>query len=126
MLGDPIIQTKQRSTNIFELVDGHPTPATNIAKLEHRVREPARKVNMITALSNQSLLIRGRFAEAGYVSVCHGDEVNIYDGQTATITVSEDAVLKGWRCYCGYPSKHRSQTSTCTLSSSMATWDANI
>ena len=50
---------------------------------------------MVTSLDNQSLLIRVKFAEAGYVSVCDGDEVNIYDGQTATITVSEDAVLEG-------------------------------
>ena len=32
------------------------------------------------------------------MSVCYGDEVNIYDGRTATIIVSEEAVLKGWRC----------------------------
>ena len=50
---------------------------------------------MVPALANQSLLSGGKFAEAGYVSVCDGDEVNIYDGGTATITVSEYAVLKG-------------------------------
>ena len=32
------------------------------------------------------------------MSVCDVDEVNIYDGRTATITVSEAVVLKGWRC----------------------------
>ena len=37
----------------------------------------------------------GKFAEAGYVSICNGDKVNIYDGRTATITVSEDVILKG-------------------------------
>ena len=35
--------------------------------------------------------------EAGYVSVCDRFKVNIYDGRTATITVSDEAVLKGWR-----------------------------
>ena len=94
MLGDPFIQTEHRSTNIF----AHPTPATNIAKLEHRFREPECTVNMVPALANQSLLSWGTFAEAGYVSVCDGCGINIYNVRTATITVSEDAVMKGWRC----------------------------
>ena len=32
--------------------------------------------------------------------VCNGEKVNIYDGRTAIITVSEAVVLKGWRCPC--------------------------
>ena len=36
--------------------------------------------------------------ESGYLSVCDRDKVNIYDGITATITVSEEAVIKGCRC----------------------------
>ena len=95
MLGDPFIHTEQRSTKIFALSDGHPTPATKISKIEHRVREPARKVNMVPAVANQFLLGGVKFAESGYVSVCDGYEVNIYDGKTATITVSEETFLKG-------------------------------
>ena len=97
MLGDPFIHTEQRSIKIFALADGHPTAATKIAKLEHRVREPACTVNMVPELNNQSLLSGVKFAEVGYVSVCDGDEVQIYYGQTAAITVSEDAALKGWQ-----------------------------
>ena len=55
---------------------------------------------MVPALVNQSLLSRGKFAEAGYVSVCDGYELNIYDWWNVKITVSEDAVLKGWLCPC--------------------------
>ena len=53
---------------------------------------------MVPALANQSLLSRGKFSEAGYVSVCDGEEVNIYNGHTVKITVSEETVLTGWRC----------------------------
>ena len=97
MVGDPFIQTEQRSNKIFALEDGHPTLATNIAKLYNRVREPACMVNMVSELANQSLLSGETFAEAAYVSICDGDEFKIYDWRTKTITVSEDAVLKGWR-----------------------------
>ena len=53
---------------------------------------------MFPELANQSLPSGGKFVEAGYVSVCDGDKFNIYDGRTATITVSEDAFMKGWQC----------------------------
>ena len=97
MIGDPFIQTKKRSTNIFALADGHPTHETNTAMLEHRLIYPDNTINMVLTLANQSLLSRGNISEAGYVSVCDGDEVKIYDSHTAKITVSKKAVLKGWR-----------------------------
>ena len=100
MIGDPFIQTKKRSTNIFALADGHPTHETNTSMLEHRLIYPAHTINMVLTLANQSLLSGGKKSEAGYVFVCDGDEVNIYDGQTAKITVSKKAALKGWRCPC--------------------------
>ena len=53
---------------------------------------------MVLALANQYLLSGGTFAEAGYVFVCDGAEVKIYDGHTTKITVSYKAVLKVWRC----------------------------
>ena len=97
MIGDPFIQTEQISTNIFALSDEQPTPATNIYKLDHRVQEPVHTVNIVPTSDNQYLLRRVKFAESGYVSICDGDEVKIYDGRTAKIIVSEDTVLKGWR-----------------------------
>ena len=41
---------------------------------------------------------QGKVSKAGYVSICNDAEVNIYDGRTVKITVSEEDVLKGWRC----------------------------
>ena len=77
LVGNQFIKKTRKSTNIFALADGHPTAATTIALLEHKIREPACTVNMVPALENQYLLSRGKFAEAGYVSVCDGEEVNI-------------------------------------------------
>ena len=98
MIGDPYLQTSEPSTKVFAVADGHRTPGANIAKLHHPVREPARTVDMVPALADQSLLSGVKFAEAGYISICDGDEVNIYDGRTARIMISEEAVLRGWRC----------------------------
>ena len=98
LVGDPFIQKNCKSTKIFALEDGHPTPATTIALLEHKIRDPARTVNMVPALANRYLLSRGKFSESGYVSVCNGEEVTIYNGHIAKITVSDKYVLTGWRC----------------------------
>ena len=96
--GDPFLPTGLKSSKVFALADGRPAPASTVAKLEHGLREPARTVDMVPALRGNSLLSGGKFAEAGYISICDGEEVNIYDGRTARIQVSEEAVLKGWRC----------------------------
>ena len=53
--------------------------------------------DMVPALAEKFLLIGGKFVDAGYVSIFDGSEVNLYDGQSNKINVSEEAVLKGWR-----------------------------
>ena len=37
LVGDPFIQTNRKSMKNFALVDGHPTLATTIALLEHKI-----------------------------------------------------------------------------------------
>ena len=95
MVGKPFIQTTQQSTKVFSIDEGRRTPGSNIAKLHHPVRKPAQTVDMVPALAGKSLLKGAKFSEAGYISVCDGDEVNLYDSRTARIIVSEEAVLKG-------------------------------
>ena len=73
-------------------------PAPTKAKLYHSVSEPARTVDMVPALKDNSLLSGGKFDQAGYVAVCGDKKVSLYDGKTAKITLSEEAVLTGWRC----------------------------
>ena len=53
---------------------------------------------MVPALVYNSLLSGNKFSDARYVSICDGNKVNLYDEQSVKITVSEEAVLKGWRC----------------------------
>ena len=80
---------------MFTVATGHKTPGSRVAKLHHPVGEPARTVDIFRGLADQSLLSGGNVAKAGYVSICDDAEVNIYDGRTVKITVSEEAVLKG-------------------------------
>ena len=94
MIGDAFIQTGQPSTKVFTVTDVHLTPGSTMAKLHHPVREPARTVDIVPSLVNQSLLSWNKFTETGYVSICNDVEVNIYDGRNVKSFVSEAAVLK--------------------------------
>ena len=95
--GDLLIPTDHPSTKIFTVATGHKTPWSRGAKLHHPVHDPARTVDIFPGLANQSLLSGEKFSKAGYVLICNDAEVNIYGGRTVKITVSEEAVLKGWR-----------------------------
>ena len=98
IIGDPFVQTDDPSKKIFALSDGNPAAGSNVAKLYHNVCDPAHTVDMVPALAYNSILRRRKFADSGYVSICYGNKVNFYDKQSVKITVSEEAVLKGWRC----------------------------
>ena len=96
--GDLFIQTDTPSTKVFTLSDNYPIPGSNVVKTHHNVRKPARTVDMVPSLTKNSVLSGGKFAQAGYVSVCDNKEVNLYDVRAVKITVYEETVLKGCRC----------------------------
>ena len=63
----------------------------------HKLREPATEVDIVPVLTN-TLIRTGKLAEGGYFAVYDKNEVNIYDGKKAKIIITEEAVLKGYRC----------------------------
>ena len=98
LIGDPYIPTGVKSKKLFHMPNGTTAPASNVCKLQHNLRDPARTVDMVPGLVDASLLSTSKLATAGYITVYDGNEVNVYDGTTTKIVVSEEAVLKGWRC----------------------------
>ena len=95
---DPSIPTGRVSSAVFHLPNGAVPPATTVNKLLHNVRSPARNVNIVPSLVENSLLSTSKFADAGYTAIYDENEVNFYDAKTTKITVSAKAVLKGWHC----------------------------
>ncbi len=93
---DPSPTTGKLSRTVFHLPDCAIAPAMTRNKLLHNVREPARSINMVSALVENSLLSTNKFSEAGYTVVYDKDEVNFYDARTTKITVLEEAILTGW------------------------------
>ena len=95
--GDNFIPTLKRSNKIFNQPSGAQMEATVVHKLKHPVRDPANKVDMVPDLVEDSLISGPNFAEAGYVTLLTPDELLIFDEKDLKITVSKEAVIKGWR-----------------------------
>jgi hypothetical protein len=91
----PSIPTGERSRAVFHLPNGTAAAATIINKLHLNVRKPARSVNIVPALVENSLLSTNKFVEAGYTVIYDAKEVNFYNARTTKIVVSEAAILKG-------------------------------
>ena len=71
---------------------------SDVCKLEHELQDPVRTVDMVPDLVEYSLLGTSKLASAGYIKIYDGKEVYNYDSNTTKIIVSEEEVLKGWRC----------------------------
>jgi hypothetical protein len=94
----PLIPMGEWSQVVFNLPNGATAAATTINKLHLNVRKPARSVNIVPALVENSLLSTNKFVEAGYTAIYNAEEVNFCGARTTKIMVSEAAILKGWRC----------------------------
>ena len=68
------------------------------AKMYHKLREPAISVDMVPSFKNNVLIIANKFEGSKYITILTEDDVNIHNGKTKNITISEEAVLRWWRC----------------------------
>jgi len=95
--GDNFEPSNEVSGKTFYQPGGATLQASTKAKLKHDVREPAKTVDMVPGLKNNSLISGPKFADAGYITVLTPTELLIYDGIDLQMTVNKDAFIKGWR-----------------------------
>ena len=76
---------------------GNIAPASDLKLLKHEVRDPARDVHIVPEVTTNILISTGKFADANYITIFDKDEVNVYDANNTKISVSRDAILRGWR-----------------------------
>jgi hypothetical protein len=94
---DPSRRTGEQSNKRFILPSGDVIQATEIAEYPFNVRAPANEIHITPGISQHSLLSTGKYADANYITVFDKDTVNIYDANDTIITVTKDAILRGWR-----------------------------
>ncbi len=76
---------------------GDQAKAATVNKLHHKICEPVRSVYIVPKVQH-SLLSTSKLVEADYIAIYDKQQVNFYNAMTTKIVVSEEAVLKGWRC----------------------------
>ena len=92
------VATGRQSDKAFRMPNGEVEEASDVDKLQHDVRHPAKYVHIVPGIERDSLLSIPKFADANYVAIFDKDEVNIYDANKTTIVVSRGAILRGWQC----------------------------
>ena len=87
------VETGQKSTKEFQSAFGEVQNATDIVKYPFKLREEARRVDIVPTLQNDLMSI-GKMADAGYLTIFDNEEVNIYDSHDTTFNVSKNSVLR--------------------------------
>ena len=82
------VATGRQSDKAFRRPNGEVEEASDVDKLQHDVRHPAKDVHIVPGIERDSLLSIPKFANANYVAIFDKDEVNIYDANKTTIFVS--------------------------------------
>ena len=88
-----LVNTCKFLTKEFTCPQGDLVKATK--EMDHEMREVALEMSIIPGLESKLVSVC-RMAKADCITVLDKGEAKIYDGKTAKITVSEEAILKGW------------------------------
>ena len=97
--GDKFIPTDKLSHKVFKIPIGEETKASTKSKFHHKVQEPARTLDMVPNLAQNSLISARKRSDAKYVTILTPEEVLMFDDLgDLQLTIPQEAILKGWRC----------------------------
>jgi hypothetical protein len=94
---DPCRRTGVASNKVFILPGGQALTSSEMATYPFNLRAPAADVHITPGITSNSLLSTGKCADADYITVFDKQQVNVYDVNDVTISVSRGALLRGWR-----------------------------
>jgi hypothetical protein len=94
---NPSHHTGKPSNKQFILPSGQLIQATEKAEYLFNVRAPANELHITPGVSQHSFLSTGKYADANYITVFNKDTVNVYNANDTVITVTQEAILRGWR-----------------------------
>ena len=90
----PFIAIGDKSNKIFQMPTGHTTQATEVKLLQHKVRDPARQLDIVPGIRTDSLISMAKFADADYMAVFDKDKVEIFDANNTKVEVTNGAILR--------------------------------
>ena len=69
--------TGQQSTKVFHVANGNAAPASEVRLIQQPLWDPARTIDMVPYLRGASFLSTRKLADAEYVTIYYGNEVNM-------------------------------------------------
>ena len=94
---DPCKRTGVASNKVFILPGGQALAASKMATYPFTLRSPSFDVHITPGITSNSLLSTGKCADANYITVFDKEQVNVYNINHVTISVTRGALLRGWR-----------------------------
>ena len=94
---DPSHRTGEPSDKRFILPSSDVIQATEVVEYPFKVSAPANELHITPGVSQHLLLSTGKYADVNYITVFDKDTANVYDANDTIITVTKDAILRGWR-----------------------------
>ena len=88
--------TRRQLDKAFRMPNSNVEEASDMDKLQHNLRHPAKDVHIVPGIECDSLLSIPKFVDVNYVAIFDKDKVNIYDANKTTIVVSRGMILQGW------------------------------
>ncbi len=71
------ISTGRQSTKAFHTPNGTVEAATDMVKLHHNIRHPAKDIHIVPGIKRDSLLSTAKLADANYITIFNKDKLNI-------------------------------------------------
>jgi hypothetical protein len=93
---NPCKSTGVESKKVFILPGRQALAASKMATYPFNLCAPASNVHITPGITSNSLLSTGKCADANYITVFYKEQVNVYDVNDVTITVTRGALLWGW------------------------------
>ena len=95
---DPFITTGWISTKTLQTPLRKTWATTEQKEIQHNLWQPAKIIDIVRTLkASHSLQSTSKLADANYITKFTTTEVQIYDGETTKINLSQPPVLKGWQ-----------------------------
>jgi hypothetical protein len=92
------VPTGRQSNKTFHMPSGTIKEATDVDKLHHNIRQPAKDIHIVLGIECDSLLSIPQFTNASYIAIFDKDKINIYKANNTKVTVSCSTILCGWQC----------------------------
>ena len=93
--GGPFIATGEKSNRIFQMPTETTTRAMEVKLLQHKLRHPARRIDIVPGIKMKSLISMAKFADADYMAVFGKEKVEIFDANNTKVEVNNGAILRG-------------------------------